>query len=501
MSGFPLPALDVKPTVAPPDPLAEFGRVAQLRSQIQQQQAQQQEMQIRGQAIKDQQATTAAMNQWDPSSGDYDKLAKSVLDNGGSANAATAIQQHGLQVKQSLSTLDKDQRENFIANRKVVGDTLGELKDVPDEQLHDQALQTVNQLVQRRIFDPAQAQGLQQKILSTSDPTQLRQLIDQSAKMNEGLAGVAAQAKTEAETKHAAAQTAESQQKTIEAAANTAKTQVETQNMQQGLTPALMEARYIRLQALKSQGHALNADDAAFVKGYEKNKTLVPVANFNLQNSGAAADNNGNPSQIAQALAENRMKWSEAVSPRTPQSTKNAIMAQVYKINPNYDTSEFGLESDAAKKARSGAWADTRIAYNTAIDHADQLLTASKALQNGDVQKLNQLKNYFSTQFGSPDATTAQAIANAYNHEVTSVVAKGHMTDAEVAQGHGVLDVNKSSPEQIAGVAQAYKNLMSSKRDELDKIIKAGAGNKANGVVNVESKGGDFFSNFGGKKR
>ena len=255
------------------------------------------------------------------------------------------------------------------------------------------------------------------------------------------------------------------------------------------MTPAMMESKYVALAQKKDQGQALSPDDQSWMKGYEKYKALVPTANFNLQNSGAAADAGGNPSQIAQALADNRMKWSEAVSPRTPQSVKNAIMAQVFKLNPNFDTSEFGLEADSAKKARSGAWSDTRLGYNTALDHADQLLSAADALKNGDTQKLNQLKNYFSTQFGSPDVTNFQAIANAYNHEVTSVVSKGHITDAEVAQGHATLPDN-ASPEQIRGVVNAYKNLMTSKRDELDKIIKAGAGSKANAMLNTQSGGG-----------
>jgi hypothetical protein len=277
------------------------------------------------------------------------------------------------------------------------------------------------------------------------------------------------------------------------------------------MSPQMMEAKYVQIGALKakleSQGQQLQPDDANFMKSYEHMKSISQIANFNLQNAGAAADAGGNPSQIAQAIANGQMSWKDAVSPRTAMATKNAILKEVFKLNPQFDTSQFGLEADAAKKARSGAWADTRLAYNTAIDHADQLLSASDALKNGDVQKLNQLKNYFSAQFGSPDISTAQAIANAYNHEVTSVVAKGHMTDAEIAQGHGVLDVTKASPDQIKGVAQAYKNLMTSKRDELDKIIKAGAGSKANAVTNVQAgqdAGGtssDFFSQFGGKAR
>jgi hypothetical protein len=261
----------------------------------------------------------------------------------------------------------------------------------------------------------------------------------------------------------------------------------ETRPMQgAAVTPQMQEAKYIGLAQKRAAGQPLSPDDAAFMKGYEKFKTLVPVANFNLQNSGAAVDQGGNPSEVAKAIANGQMAWKDAVSPRTPQSVKNQILSQVFKINPNFDTAEFGLEQDAAKKARSGQWADTRLAYNTAIDHAQQLLSAADALGNGDTKKLNSLKNYFSTEFGSPDVTNFNAIANAYNHEVTSVISKGHITDAEVAQGHASLPDN-ASPAQIRGVAQAYLNLMTSKRDELNKIIKSGAGNKANSVLGTES--------------
>lgn len=264
------------------------------------------------------------------------------------------------------------------------------------------------------------------------------------------------------------------------------------------MSGAMLESKYVMDQAQKQRTGT--SPDPQFDKGFERFKTLVPVANFNLQNAGAAADSGGGPSQIATAIANNQMKWSEAVSPRTPQSVKNAIMAQVFKINPNYDTSEFGLETDAAKKARSGAWADTRLAYNTALDHSKQLLETIDGLNNGDVQKLNSLKNYFKTQFGSPDVPSYSAVANAYNHEVTSVLAKGHLTDAEIAQGGSTLPSN-ASPQAAHKVVSDFNQLMQSKRDELDKIIKMGAGNKANSVLAPDAQGGDFFGQFGGKSR
>src|SRR5580700_7615080 len=120
-----LPALAINPPAAPPNPLAEFSQVAAIQSHLQQQQAQQQEMQIRGQQIKDQQATTAAFQNWDPNSGDYDSLSKAVLANGGSANAADAVQQHFLTVQQAKSALSEKQIADFNNKRKASADSLG----------------------------------------------------------------------------------------------------------------------------------------------------------------------------------------------------------------------------------------------------------------------------------------------------------------------------------------------------------------------------------------
>ena len=201
--GIPLPALDVKPPSIPQNPLAEFAQVSALKSQMQNQQLQQQEMQLRQQQIKDQQATTSAMQNWDPKSQTYDDLAKSVLQNGGSANVATAIQQHGLTVQQAMQNLSKDQLSNYVARQKTIGDSLEGLVDpsvVPDEQLHGKALDTVMGLVNNGVLDKEHGMQFIQGIQGESDPTALRAKIDQFGKAAEGAKQIAELQKTQAET-------------------------------------------------------------------------------------------------------------------------------------------------------------------------------------------------------------------------------------------------------------------------------------------------------------
>jgi hypothetical protein len=216
MGSIPLPALAVQP---PPqtDPLQNYGKVLQMKSLLQNQQAQQQEIQIRQQQLTDQQAMTAALKGADPTSPTfYDDVAKGVLKNGGSGNAALQVQQHALTVKKTISDIAASDAatsaknlETFIAAHKTVGDALQGIEAVPDDQLHDTAVSKVNELATAKVLDPQTAQKALQVIQNTSDPTALRAQIDVLAKNSMGAKAVAEQQQTSAATNKDAAQAAE----------------------------------------------------------------------------------------------------------------------------------------------------------------------------------------------------------------------------------------------------------------------------------------------------
>jgi len=477
---------------APVNSLAEYADVAKSRAQTamlgQQAQGEAQQNQIRAQQLKDQDALTKTIAQYDPNKNSIADIPKMMTSNGGSGQAALNAQQGLIQQRQNYLKMSDEQ---FAAEQhkndliQGVHDAVTNAAPEQKQQIYQQGLQQLAHAGVDVSNEPTQYPGddvfaqhlpairLHSAILAESEKDRQLTTSEQEAQTKQQEAN--AKDWKDFPELGVSLNTRTGEQRSVSGGAM--------------MTPSMMENKYVQLAGKKAAGQPIADEDANWMKGYEKYKTLVPVANFNLQNSGAAADQNGNPSQIAQAIAENRMKWSEAVSPRTPQSVKNAIMAQVFKLNPNYDTSEFGLESDAAKKARSGAWADTRLAYNTALDHSSQLLDTIDALNNGDTQKLNSLKNFFKTQFGSPDVPSYQAVANAYNHEVTSVLAKGHLTDAEIAQGGSTLPSN-ASPQAARKAVSDFQQLMQSKRDELDKIIRAGAGNKANGILSDQANSG-----------
>lgn len=485
MASIPLPALSVN--TQQESPLAMYAKIQQIKAaQTQQQTAQlqqtglEQENQQRALALKDQQTLRSiAPNHLQKDADgnvtgfDTEGLLKEAAGKGVNPQTLNQMRLGYADTVSKLATADKETRDNEQARNKTLYETLESVRSIKDPQQRQAAL--------IQSLPTLKKQGVDISKIQANQP-----ISDDMLDFDEAGLGMHAQmladAKTQSETQANAAKVT---------AANTGAQRLQAE-MPGGPMQPVEQKELSDFVANPPKGYKGTPQDFAKWKA-----SLAPQAQVNIQAAGAAADANGNPSAIAQAIANKQMKWSEAVSQRTPMAVKNQILQQVFKLDPKFDTSEFGLEQDAAKKARSGAWADTRLAYNTALDHSDLLLKAADALDNGDATAMNSLKNGFKAAFGWSGKINYDAIANAYNHEVTSVVSKGHITDAEVSSGHATLPDNVNK-ETIHDVVNSYRSLMTSKRDELDKIIKAGAGNKANAVINTGSS--SDAAGGGGKK-
>lgn len=134
-----------------------------------------------------------------------------------------------------------------------------------------------------------------------------------------------------------------------------------------------------------------------------------------------------------------------------------------------------GVQSASVQVPKKAAAAEVptqignqRVAFTTMIQHAELLRQAAKALNNGDVQTLAGLGNAFKNEFGYAGPITAQAIADAYGGEVTNVIAKGHITDAEMAKTGKTLNPAKQNFATVNGVLNAYQALAQSKMNMLD---------------------------------
>ena len=174
MASIPLPALGVNPP-QPQNPAEQMGKLVQMKSMMQQQQLQSGQLQLQQQQLKDQHATTQAMLGWDGKN--FSDLSKSVLTNGGSANAAMAVTQHGMQIQETASKIAQQDAETGSKNLQTIIDKhnqiLGALdaaKQVPDEQLIPHLQDTVKSLTQSGMMDPQSAQQANQLLQQNLPP-------------------------------------------------------------------------------------------------------------------------------------------------------------------------------------------------------------------------------------------------------------------------------------------------------------------------------------------
>jgi hypothetical protein len=236
---------------------------------------------------------------------------------------------------------------------------------------------------------------------------------------------------------------------------------------------------------------------------YQKYKaTLVPAYNFSIQNGGATGSA-GQPSAIAQAIAKGDMKWGDAISARTPMSVRQSLLKEIKQINPDFNSGDFAIEQGVKKDFTSGDAAKNLTAFNTAIEHAQQLQQATDAMGNGDVRTLNKIGNALGYEFGSDKKTNFEVIKNALSGEISKVFKGGQATDAEIREVRGPFN-SANSPEQLKGAINGAIKLMNSKRDALKTQYDSGVKAKPNFGANAPagaSGAGDFFSNFGGKAK
>lgn len=184
------------------------------------------------------------------------------------------------------------------------------------------------------------------------------------------------------------------------------------------------------------------------------------------QTAGDAALDN-----TAQLIANYQAQPLSSFAMRSPQGAE--IMSRVKQINPDYD-SRFYQASQATQTAfDKGPQGDQVRSLNVAIQHLDVLGKASDALKNGDIQRLNQLGQFFSQEFGSPVPTNFNAIKQIVSSEVikAAVVRGGTKGERDQAQE----DVSRaSSPAQLAGVIDSWKSLLAGQMKGLKQQYESG---------------------------
>jgi hypothetical protein len=135
------------------------------------------------------------------------------------------------------------------------------------------------------------------------------------------------------------------------------------------------------------------------------------------------------------------------------------IMAEVRRINPDYDDRNRIVQADTAKHFASGKEAATVKSFTVLDSHLQTLDKTIDALDNGDVKSLNALSNFFTKELNLSTAPTDfETVKRIVSDEIVKAVtgSAGALGDREAAEA--TLSA-ASSPQALKSAIDKYREL------------------------------------------
>lgn len=268
------------------------------------------------------------------------------------------------------------------------------------------------------------------------------------------------------------------------------------------MTPAMMESKYVGLQQKKNSGQPLSADDAAWAKGYEKYKELVPQFNVNMATTGGGLAPNANtpavnpkatpqtapggwlsssgktlndvPANIrgeVQQVLEYR-RADPSITQRGP--VGQAINSWVAELDPQHDATTFGAKNKILNEYVKDASTGELGAINTGLGHLGDLYTASQALSQNNLPLLHSI----ASKFGLATGGTAEAVYTAILHKVGPELTKAYLksggTEGERGSNEDDFALSKGQAQiqnNIFESANLLNSKLASKRNDWEKTF------------------------------
>jgi len=136
-----------------------------------------------------------------------------------------------------------------------------------------------------------------------------------------------------------------------------------------------------------------------------------------------------------------------------------AIMDRVKQINPDYDERFYNSSNAAQTKFASGKEGALVRSANVATTHLQMLDALGQALDSGDVQAANAIKNKLSAEFGGVPITSYETAAPLVGDEVAKFVLGGNSAVSDREKFAAPLSSATSGPQR-AGNINTFKGLM-----------------------------------------
>lgn len=136
-----------------------------------------------------------------------------------------------------------------------------------------------------------------------------------------------------------------------------------------------------------------------------------------------------------------------------------AVMDRVSKINPDYDEKFYNSANAARTKFSSGKEGTLVRSANVATSHLQTLDALGQALDNGNIQLANTLRNKLSAEFGGVPITSYQTAAPLVGDEVAKFILGGNSAVSDREKFAAPLTSSASGPQRAANI-NTFKGLM-----------------------------------------
>lgn len=164
--------------------------------------------------------------------------------------------------------------------------------------------------------------------------------------------------------------------------------------------------------------------------------------------------------------------------PNNRSARGQAIIDEVYRQYPNYDSTRFDEKKKAQVAFGSGQQSNLMRSADVTVQHLDVADQLADGLHNGKYPAVNALVNFYKQQTGDPSIAKFNAGKSIISDEVNKFVigGGGALADREALQKQ-LADAN--STEQLHGVSNALRQLMGGQLKGLQsQFVNAGLGDE-----------------------
>lgn len=156
---------------------------------------------------------------------------------------------------------------------------------------------------------------------------------------------------------------------------------------------------------------------------------------------------------------------------------RERILTAAANFDNSYDQRNYSAFAEGLKKFQSGKQGDAVRSFNVGLEHIDQLIELGRALNNGDVPKINELKNWWKKNTGNEAPTNFDGLKTIVGAEIVKAIVGAGGTGEERANAAKTVS-GASSMAQLEGIARTYSTAMGAQLSGLQRQYEQSTGRK-----------------------